>query len=52
MDDYRFINIDQEPTEEQLAQLMQEVAEEAKNRHDKSHAALFARIDQMLKEAV
>lgn len=26
MNDYRFINIDQEPTEEQLAQLMREVA--------------------------
>ena len=30
MNDYRFINIDQEPSEEQLAQLMHEVAVEAK----------------------
>ena len=48
MDDYRFINIDQEPSEEQLAQLMHEVAAEAKERHDKAHAAYFAHIDQMI----
>ena len=47
MDDYRFININQEPTEEQLAQLMHEVAVEAKERHDKAHAAYFAHIKQM-----
>ena len=28
MNDYRFINIDQEPTDEQLEQLMHEVAVE------------------------
>ena len=47
MNDYRFINIDQEPTEEQLAQLMHEVAVEAKERHDRAHAAYFAHIRQM-----
>ena len=47
MDDYRFINIDQEPTEEQLAQLMHEVAVEAKERHDRAHAAYFEHIRQM-----
>ena len=48
MDDYRFINIDQEPSEEQLAQLMHEVAVEAKERHDRAHAAYYAHLDQML----
>lgn len=48
MNEYRFINIDQEPTEEQLAQLMHEVAVEAKERYEKAHAAYFARIDKMI----
>ncbi len=48
MNDYRFINIDQEPSEEQLAQLMHEVAMEAKERHDRAHAAYYAHLDQML----
>lgn len=47
MNDYRFINIDQEPTDEQLSQLMHEVAVEAKERHDRAHAAFFAQIRQM-----
>ncbi len=47
MNDYRFINIDQEPTEEQLAQLMREVAAEAKERYDRAHAAYFEQIHQM-----
>lgn len=47
MNDYRFINIDQEPTDEQLAQLMREVAEEAKERWDKARTAYFAHIKQM-----
>ena len=47
MDDYRFINIDQEPSEEQLAQLMHEVAVEAKERFDKARSAYFAQIHQM-----
>jgi hypothetical protein len=47
MNDYRFINIDQEPTEEQLAQLMCEVAAEAKERFDKARSAYFAHIRQM-----
>ena len=47
MNDYRFINIDQEPTEEQLAQLMHEVAVEAKERYDRARAAYFAHIRQM-----
>ena len=47
MNDYRFINIDQEPTEEQLAQLMREVAAEAKERFDKARSAYFAHIRQM-----
>lgn len=47
MDDYRFIDIDHEPTDEQLAQLMHEVAIEAKERHDKAHAAFFAHIREM-----
>ena len=48
MNDYRFINFDQEPSEEQLAQLMHEVAVEAKERHDRAHAAYYAHLDQML----
>ena len=48
MNDYRFINIDQEPTEEQLAQLMREVAAEAKERHERARKAYFAQIDHML----
>lgn len=48
MNDYRFINIDQEPTEEQLAQLMREVAAEAKERHERARKAYFAQIDQMM----
>ena len=48
MNDYRFINIDQEPSEEQLAQLMREVAAEAKERYDRAHAAYFAQIDRMM----
>ena len=47
MNDYRFTNIDQEPTDEQLSQLMREVAEEAKERYAKAHAAYFAQITQM-----
>ena len=47
MNDYRFINIDQEPTDEQLAQLMKEVAQEAKERYEKAHVAYFAQIHQM-----
>ena len=43
MDDYRFTNIDQEPTDEQLSQLMREVAEDAKERYEKAHAAVPAR---------
>ena len=49
MNDYRFINIDQEPSEEQLAQLMKEVAQEAKERYEKAHAAYFAHINQMIR---
>ena len=48
MDEYRFTNIDEEPTDEMLAQLMQEVAEEAKERWDKARTAYFAHIDQMI----
>ena len=48
MDEYRFTNIDEEPTDEMLAQLMQEVAEEAKERYEKAQAAYFAHIDQMI----
>lgn len=48
MNDYRFINIDQEPTEEQLAQLMHEVAVEAKERYESARKAYFAQIDQMM----
>ncbi len=48
MDEYRFINIDQEPSEEQLAQLMHEVAVEAKERYEKARAAYFAQIDQLM----
>ncbi len=47
MNEYRFININQEPTEKQLAQLMQEVAEEAKERWEKLRAAYFSEIKQM-----
>ena len=47
MNDYRFINIDQEPSEEQLAQLMREVAEEAKQRFEKTRTAYFEQIHQM-----
>ena len=48
MDDYRFININEEPSEELLAQLMHEVAVEAKERHDRAHAAYYAHLDQLL----
>ena len=48
MDDYRFINTDQEPTDEMLAQLMQEVAAEAKERWEKARAAYFAKLNQMV----
>ncbi len=48
MNDYRFINVDQEPTEEMLDQLMQEVAQEAKVRYEKAYVAYFAHIDQMI----
>ncbi|MBR1427370.1 MAG: hypothetical protein IJ609_02285 [Paludibacteraceae bacterium] len=47
MNDYRFTNIDQEPTEAQLNQLMCEVAEEAKQRWDMARTAYFAQIKQM-----
>lgn len=47
MNEYRFININQEPTEKQLVQLMQEVAEEAKERWEKPRAAYFFEIKQM-----
>lgn len=50
MNDYRFTNIDQEPTDEQLSQLMREVAEEAKERWEKARIAYFAHIDQMIQE--
>ena len=49
MDDYRFIDIDREPTDEKLAQLMHEVAVEAKERHDKAHAAFFAHLNEMMR---
>lgn len=48
MNDYRFTNIDQEPTDEQLSQLMREVAEEAKECREKARIAYFAHIDQMI----
>ncbi len=48
MDDYRFTNIDQEPTDEQLSQLMREVAEDAKERWDKARNAYFAQLNQMV----
>ena len=48
MNDYRFININQEPTDEQLSQLMREVAEEAKERWDKARSAYFAQLNQMV----
>lgn len=47
MNDYRFININQEPSEEQLAQLMHEVAVEAKERFEKARSAYFEQIHQM-----
>ena len=47
MDDYRFINIDQEPSDEQLSQLMHEVAAEAKERYNSAISAYFAQIRQM-----
>lgn len=47
MDDYRFINVDQEPSDEQLAQLMHEVALEAKERFEKARSVYFAQIHQM-----
>ena len=48
MNDYRFTNIDQEPTDEQLSQLMREVAEEAKERWENARIAYFAKLDQMV----
>ena len=48
MNDYRFTNIDQEPTDEQLAQLMHEVAVEEKERWDKARTDYFAQLNQMV----
>ena len=48
MNDYRFTNIDQEPTDEMLAQLMREVAEEAKERWDKARTAYFKQLNKMV----
>lgn len=47
INDYRFTDIDREPPEEYLEQLMHEVAVEAKERHDRAHAAYFEHIRQM-----
>ncbi len=47
MNDYRFININQEPTDEQLAQLMREVAAEAKERFAKARSEYFMHIREM-----
>ena len=47
MNDYRFINIDQEPSDEQLAQLMHEVAVEAKERFARARSAYFAHIKEL-----
>ena len=47
MDDYRFIDIDYEPSEEQLAQLMHEVAAEAKERFEKARSIYFEQIHPM-----
>lgn len=47
IDDYRFTDIDREPPEEYLAQLMHEVAVEAKERYEKAHKAFFAHISEM-----
>ena len=48
MNDYRFININQEPTDEQLSQLMREVAKEAKERWEKARSSYFAQLNQMV----
>lgn len=50
INDYRFTDIDREPPEEYLEQLMHEVAVEAKERHERALAAYFAHIDQMVQE--
>ncbi len=50
MNNYRFTNIDQEPSDEQLKQLMYEVAEEAKERWQRARTAYFAQIRQMAQE--
>ena len=47
INDYRFTDIDREPPEEYLEQLMHEVAVEAKERHDRAHEAFFEQIHQM-----
>jgi len=47
INDYRFTDIDREPPEEYLEQLMHEVAIEAKERHDRALAEFFAHIRQM-----
>ena len=50
INDYWFTDIDREPPEEYLEQLMHEVAVEAKERHDRAHAAYFAHLKQMIDE--
>ena len=50
INDYRFTDIDREPPEEYLEQLMHEVAVEAKERHDRALAAYFEQIHQKIQD--
>ena len=50
INDYRFTDIDREPPEEYLEQLMHEVAIEAKERYDRAHAAYFEHLRQMIQK--
>jgi len=47
INDYRFTDIDREPPEEYLEQLMHEVAVEAKERFAKARSEYFAHIREM-----
>ena len=47
MDDYRF-NSETDPTDEQLQMLMQEAAQDARERYATAHKAYFAQIDSIV----
>ena len=48
MNDYRFTDITREPSEEQLAALMHEAAQEATERYEAAQTAYFAEIRRQI----